>query len=98
MLKHLVFWKLKEPDNIEKAYSQLLNYVPVLMQDIKELEELSINMNTIPIEGNFDIVLSASFQNEEALKIYASHSTHVAFAKFIKTITVERAAIDFYTV
>lgn len=98
MVKHIILWKLKEEYSKEQMQAIKL--------DIKENLEglkgiipglLDIKVITEGLAGsNADLMLDSSFENEEALKRYASHPAHVAVADGkVRPFTAQRNCMDF---
>ena len=82
MVKHVILWTLKEEYSdtqkaeikagIKEGLEGLKGQIPGLIE---------IKVNTEPLaSSNCDLMLDSSFENEEALKIYATHPAHVAVA------------------
>lgn len=98
MVKHVILWTLKD------AYSE--EEKAEIKKNIKEgLEGLKGNIEGIvdikvQTEGlstsNVDLMLDSSFENEEALKFYASHPSHVKVAEEkVKPFVSGRFCLDF---
>ena len=98
MVKHIVLWKLKEElskEEKDKVKKEIKEGLLELKGKIKEIVEIKVN--TEGMEGStVDVLLDTVFENEDALKIYASHPDHVAvgMAK-IKPFMAERICYDY---
>ena len=98
MVKHIVLWKLKEElskEEKDKVKKEIKEGLLGLKGKIKEIVEIKVN--TEGMEGStVDVLLDTVFENEDALKIYASHPDHVAvgMAK-IKPFMAERICYDY---
>ena len=81
MIKHVILWKIKD------EYSE--EQVSGIKRGIKEgLEGLE--------SSNVDVMLDSSFENEDALKTYASHPAHVAVADGkVRPFTASRSCMDY---
>lgn len=99
MVKHIILWKLKDEltdnqkseikKNIKDGLEQLAGKIPG-MTDIKVIVDGRL------ASSNADIMLDSSFENEEALKAYATHPSHVAVADTrIRPYTSVRTCLDF---
>ena len=97
MIKHIVFWKLKEEaSNNNKATNARL---------IKEkLEDLNGKIDgLIKVEvgidflggGNYDVALYSELETKEALDIYQNHPLHQAVLPFVREVVSDRKAVDF---
>ena len=94
MIKHIVMWKVKEEnkqENIKKMIAQLEN----LKDKIQEIISIEAGMNFNSGDAAFDIVLYSEFENEETLAKYQSHPAHQEVATFIKSVTENRAVVDY---
>ena len=98
MVKHIILWKLKDEYSKEQKIT--------IKQEIKENLEglkgripglIDIKVITEGLAGsNADLMLDSSFENEEALKLYAAHPAHVAVAdRNVRPFTAERNCMDF---
>ena len=98
MVKHIVLWKLKEElskEEKDKVKKEIKEGLLGLKGKIKEIVEIKVN--TEGMEGStVDVLLDTVFENEEALKTYASHPDHIAvgMAK-IKPFMAERICYDY---
>lgn len=95
MIHHIVMWKLKESDKKNNAL-KIKNDLEALKDRIKELQYIQVNTNMeIAPQSNFDILLDSRFKNFEDLTLYANHPEHFKVVEFIKTVVVQRVAIDY---
>lgn len=99
MVKHMILWTLnpelsEEEKNAVKAgikegLEGLVGKVPGLI-DVKVTIDRRLSSSTA------DLMLDCSLENAEALKVYASHSDHLAVANTkVRPYTVQRACLDF---
>lgn len=82
MIKHVILWKIKEEKsakekeeikaNVKKGLEGLAGQIPGLLEIKVQTESLE--------SSTADLMLNSSFENQEALKSYASHPAHVAVA------------------
>ena len=98
MVKHVILWTLKEEysdtqkaeikTGIKEGLEGLKGQIPGLIE---------IRVNTEPLaSSNCDLMLDSSFENEEALKIYATHPAHVAVANGkVRPHTASRVCMDY---
>lgn len=98
MVKHIILWKLKEGYSEEETVK--------IKNDIKEGLEglkgqipglLDIRVHTQGLaSSNMDLMLDSAFEDEVALKAYASHPAHVAVADGkVRPFTMTRSCMDF---
>jgi len=97
MVKHIVFWKLKEFANgMTKAENAL-----AIKQKLENLNgkidgclKIEVGFDFLHSEESADVVLYSEFENKEALQFYASHALHKAVMPFIAEARTERRVID----
>lgn len=98
MIKHIVMFKLKEADGkteYENALEAQKRFDNVIAE-VKELKkgEVVINSKDAP-ESNYTIALICEFDDIAALNAYQVHPAHVEFGRFIGTVKIDRACIDY---
>ncbi len=96
MIKHIVFWKLKDEamgnDKWENAriiktrLEALVGVIPGLIEN-----EVGLNVNG----GEYDAALYSVFESEEALHSYDSHPEHLKIRDFVKDARISRVAVDY---
>lgn len=98
MVKHLVFWRLKEHAlGASKAENALR-----LKREAEALADvvpgvLCIEMG-IDIEGSsaaWDMALYSEFESREALEAYQAHPEHLKVRDLVVEATFERAVVDY---
>lgn len=94
MLKHIVFWKIKDNEDKEKNMEQMVKMLYSLDGRIKGLESVELGYN-LDFTSEYDVVLCAVLKSPGALKFYQNHPDHVKCKKFISTIAEKRVAFDF---
>lgn len=98
MIKHIVFWKLKESahNNTKEENAQLIKEkLEGLRGQIDGLVNIEVGINFLDGVGNYDLALYSELESREALKAYAEHPKHVAHLPFIKEAVADRKAVDF---
>lgn len=97
MVKHIVMWSFKEEvgtqerveasAKIKEGLEGLTGVVPGL---------ISAHVVTEPISSSsHDLCLITEFDTAEALKAYATNPDHVKVAAFVRSVTCNRACMDF---
>ncbi len=97
MVKHVILWKLKEMPETELSAvkADIKAHLEALAGKIPGLLEIKVYIDKLDT-SNVDIMLDSSFENEEALKHYATHPDHVAVADtYVRPFTATRACLDF---
>lgn len=99
MLKHIVFWNVKESaegltkvEILDKMKSMLIE-LPSKIEVIKGLE---VGHNVVPSDRAFDIALYVTVSSLEDLKIYAEHPDHLLVVDFFKKVVERSAAVDYF--
>jgi hypothetical protein len=99
MIKHIVLWKLDNsylPAEKEKIRHLMRKKLLKLEQTITLLLHIEVYFNNDEASGNnYDIVLDTVFNSMDDLAIYQAHPDHLKVAEYIKTLKLQRAAIDF---
>lgn len=98
MIKHIVFWKLKEQANglnkVENAAAIKQN-LEALNGQIEGLTHLEVGLDFLGSAESADLVLYSEFESKEALEFYASHLLHKAVMPFIAEARSERRVVDY---
>lgn len=98
MVKHIILWQLKdELQGEEKASVKqgIKEGLEGLQGVIPGLLEIKVHTEGLP-SSNADVMLDSSFTDEEALKGYAIHPSHVKVAdEKVRPYTKTRACLDF---
>ena len=93
MIKHIVMFKLSEktPENMEYAIKSLKS----LEGNIETLKAIEIGSDFLESERSYDIVLTAQFDNQEDLKIYAEHENHLPVVKIMRSLCASSVVVDY---
>ena len=93
MIKHIVMFKLSEkpPENMEYAIKSLKS----LEGNIETLKAIEIGSDFLESERSYDIVLTAQFDNQEDLKIYAQHENHLPVVKIMRSLCTSSVVVDY---
>ena len=98
MVKHIVFWKLKENANGKtKAENALLikEKLEALNGRIKGVLKIEIGIDFSKTESSSDVALYSEFASREDLDNYQSHPEHKALLPFITEARSERIVVDY---
>jgi len=96
MIRHIVAWKLKSEDPVEKAAQA--QKVSADLMALKGLVPSIIDIAVGPdvVGGdNWDIAIVADFADQSALDAYQQHPDHQAVAGYVRSVVGERASVDF---
>jgi tRNA(His) 5'-end guanylyltransferase len=98
MIKHIVFWMLKEfaegGTKAENARKMKL-LLEGLKGKIKEIKfvEVGININETP--AAYDIALYSEFASIQDLDAYQVHPEHLKIGDFIGRVRIDRHVVDY---
>lgn len=98
MIKHLVFWKLKESaEGSDKAGNgaKLKRMIEALAPLVPGVISLEVGFNFNPGDTASDVALYSEFESKDALESYQKHPEHVKVAEFVREITLERRVVDY---
>lgn len=97
MVKHMVAWSFREEvpaDERSAAAAKIKEGLEGLVGVVPGL--LSAYVVTEPISSStHDLCLLTEFDTKEALKAYATNPDHVKVATFVRSVTCNRAAMDY---
>lgn len=99
MVKHIVMWKLKQfdsPNGKQEAIDKIKTLFVNLQKELSIIKkaEVLVNSDKAP-QDNFDATLIVDFESFEDLKAYQIYPSHKKISEYIKSIRVDRAAIDY---
>ena len=95
MVKHIILWKLKNEHNNEVVKQGIKSNLEGLLGKIPGLTEIKVQTKSLA-SSNADVMLYSVFENEAALKGYATHPDHVYVADtFVRPFTETRLCLDF---
>lgn len=100
MLKHIVFWKLKDhaegndrQTNARKMKA-LLDACANLVPGILKFE---VALAQPGLEATYDVVLYAEFESKAVLDAYQTHPEHAALKPFFGAVREARQCMDYET-
>lgn len=96
MVKHVVFWALKEEaQGRTKQENGLLmkQKLEALRGVVPQIGTLCVGINENG--GEYDVCLVSEFASMEDLKAYDTHPEHQKVREFVKSVVEKRAAVDF---
>jgi len=98
MLKHIVFWKLKDhAEGADRATNAaklkaLLDGCSSIVPGIVEFE---VAVAQPGLEATYDIVLYSAFDSRAALDAYQNHPEHVKIKPFFAAVREARQCMDY---
>ena len=98
MVKHVILWQLKDELTAEEKVTikkEMKESLEGLVGKIPGLLEMKIQTEGL-VSSNAEVMLDSSFEDEAALKGYATHPEHVAVADGkVRPFTKARFCLDF---
>lgn len=98
MVKHIVFWKLRDiaagKPALENAF-EIKVELEALNGRIPGLLKLEVGIDFGRTPSSADVVLYAELEDREALEVYLKHPDHVATAEFVRDVVEQRAVMDY---
>jgi hypothetical protein len=98
MVKHIVFWALKESaggkskrDNAFEMKSRL----EALNGKIPGLIKLEVGIDFSRTDASADAALYSEFEDREALAAYQGHPEHLAIKEFVSQVRNQRFLVDY---
>lgn len=98
MIKHIVFWTLKDNaagrSKIENA-GELKKILESLKDKIDVIGKIEVGINLNNSEAAFDVALYSEFDSLIALETYQKHPEHLKVVSFVNEIRDKRAVVDY---
>ncbi len=94
MIRHLVFFKFKA-ETSQADRDALLAMLHTLPGKISEIKSFDAGYDVVRSPRSFDAALDSTFENLEALGIYAKHPEHVPVVKRGLEICDQIASVDY---
>jgi hypothetical protein len=99
MIRHIVLWKLKEPQpgRTKRENAELLKQkLEVMKENISVVRKLEVGLKLdSSVYSNFDVVLDSYFDSYEDLVTYQTHPLHRELVAWISNIRETRASVDY---
>ena len=95
MVKHIVFWNIKEDLDYEGVYEEIKIRVEAMNGEIPGLIKVELGRDFNGSDIAFDVALYSELENKEALSVYQDHPMHIHVKEFIGAVTTERAVVDY---
>jgi hypothetical protein len=98
MIKHIVFWKLKErAEGADRAANALK--MKALLDSCADVVPGIVTFEAAlaqpGLEATYDVVLYSEFADRAALDAYQEHPSHVAIKPFIGAVREARQCMDY---
>lgn len=98
MLKHVVLWKIAAEDAATKAEyaATITSELMALPTLIPEVRSMQVSTNVADVPTNWDIVITAEYDDVAGLHAYIDHPAHQRVAAIVRSLVSDRAGIDYY--
>lgn len=93
MIKHLVFWRVRDDEDKQKNMKKMRELLTSLVGVVPGLVSAEVGFNYNP--KGFDIALYSVFESKEALDGYQIHPAHLEVKKFVHSVIIDRACADY---
>lgn len=98
MVKHIVFWNLKDEalGNSKETNAMLVKQkLEALNGKIEGLVKLEVGFDFAKGDMSGDLALYSEFESKEALDYYQQHPEHKAVQGFVKEVRKSRIVVDY---
>ena len=95
MVKHIVFWNIKEDLDIEGVFEEIKLRVEAMNGEIPGLIKVELGRDFNGSEIAYDIALYSELENKHALQTYQDHPMHLHVKEFVGAVTSTRAVVDY---
>ena len=99
MVKHIILWTLNpelSEDEKNKVKAGIKAGLEGLVGIVPGLLEVHVHIDGRLASSNADVMLDSTLESAEALKVYATHPSHVEVANTkVRPFTVQRSCLDF---
>ena len=92
MVKHIVFWKLREDCDKDAAVAEIAAGLEGLVGVVPDLLSAEVRR---AYTGDYDAVLYSTFTGKAAAEAYQTHPAHLEVKKVVHGYAVGRAACDY---
>lgn len=94
MVVHIVMFAFKE-ENKQNNLQKTKQMLEALAEKVPGLLSMEVGVDFMHSERSFDLVLTSTFENKEALSVYATHPAHLEVVSFIKEVTSIAKVVDY---
>ena len=97
MVSHIVMWSFREEMTAEEkteAAKKMKEGLEGLMGKIPGMLSCQVYIDVLP-SSTHDLVLTSTFESEEALKGYQTHPEHMKVKTYVHTVVSKRPCMDF---
>ncbi len=98
MIKHIVFWKLKDSARGKSKLDnsmELKNILEGLKDKIDVITKIEVGINMNSSDAAYDVALYSEFNSFDDLEKYQKHPEHLKVVSLVNEIRSERAVVDY---
>ena len=98
MVKHIVFWKLRDEvtgSAREEALNRIKSGFEALHGRIPGLQRIEIGFDFSKTGDSGDIALYSEFESRAALDGYQTHPLHLALVPLVRDVRTEKRVVDY---
>ena len=97
MIRHVVMFNLSAAADSERAadISEMQSRLGALVGVVPGLQSIVLKPDLGLLEDHWDVVLISEHDDNEALEGYQKHPAHVEAGAFIRSVTNDRATVDY---
>ena len=98
MIKHIVFWRLKDSADgrsAEENAREMKARIEALAGRIPGLVSIEVGIDFSRTDSSADVALYSELEDRAALARYQDHPEHVAVAGFVREVTSQRTVVDY---
>lgn len=93
MIKHVVCFKLKEGERVDKAVEVLRS----MKGNVPEIIEIEVGKDFLKSSRSYDIILTVTLKDEKALEDYQKDAYHCGVVKpHMHAVRTASVAVDYY--
>jgi len=94
VIVHIVMFKFNET-NKQEHIAKAIQMLSDLAQSVPTLNSIEIGKDFSNQERSMDLVITTTFDTQEALNAYAIHPQHLKVVEFIKATTEYSKVVDY---
>lgn len=93
MVKHIVFWNVRDDENKQKNMEEMKSRLTSLAGKVDGLISAEVGFNFNP--NGYDLALYSVLTSKEALDEYQVHPEHLKVKEFVHSVITDRCVVDF---
>jgi hypothetical protein len=91
MLTHVVLMKFTDPADATEAKARL----DALVGAVPPILTMVVELDTLHTETSYDLLMTTTHTDADALRAYQSHPTHLDLAAWLRPRLAARAVVDY---